>query len=137
MPNATIGQYEFIALQGRLSPPQHGWARIDEPWENGVGLARLGRKGEVERILTWSEFGSAVAAQQSLVAYEFMANSIIDINVLIGASPVIYPFYKILFVRDVTDFPYTPVSGSGLHYRLIVEWTLIQVTGDWGEQIGN
>lgn len=136
MANAKVGLAGFIASQGRLSPPQHGWMRIDEPWENDVGLARLGRKGQVETYITWGEYVSAIAAQFALVTYENMANSIVDIKTLIGDTELIYPFYKILQVRDVTDFPYTPVSGSGLHYRLIVEWTVIQVSGDWGAPIG-
>ena len=136
MVNAKIGPKEFLALQGNLSPPQNAFMPIDEPWEDGSGYARLGRKGKVERIRTWSEFESAVAAQQELVVYEGMKNDIWDIEIVVGDTMLIYPFYKILDVEDITDFPYSPTSASGLHYRLVVQWTVQQVTGVWGVSIG-
>lgn len=132
MVNATIGTQEFLAFQGNLSPPQHIFLGIDEPWETGAGYARLGRKGAVEQILTWSEFDTALDAQQELRNYEGLMNSVVDIELNVGGQTLIYPYYKILGVRDVTDFPYTPTSGGGKHFRLIVQWTLQQVTGEWG-----
>ena len=130
--NAKIGIKEFFAMQGdRLSPPQHLFMNIDEPWENGAGYARLGRKGAIETILTWSEFDTYEDAIDALVEYELLMNALQTISIKVGDAFHDYENYKILHVKDATENPYSPVVSNGGNYLLVVEWTVQQVTGDW------